>query len=473
MVGLRLADRGSDRRMTRFALLVLLALAWFVPTSAQARDCDGLEDNCTYSQAWNACSSYIATLPPWDGFPMNYRCQVISTQYIAQQMQVNGQGSWGNQTGFYYVGGQTCPPGQETIPSGGCGCAGGFERDPYHPTECLTPAKCTARNSTLASGGTTRNYSSACVGGCQIRAEEMSEGMVAVDGWYSGTYRYTGNSCATPTTPVQTPDQAKEQPAEKCKQSGSFKFCVKPNGDQCLSASTGRQLCWQPGETGEKTDGNVLQKRNAGNTEKPPNLQLPNGDTLVKQGQTLTQTTTVTKNSTATTITTSTTNYTTQNGTNAGTKDSGQPADTGNPSSSPDGEGDEEGDENGVGGDGSCAGGWSPTGDPVLGGILTENWKQRCADEKVQADMRTDAQTLEGQIPAAGDPSSVWSDGNDSGAINEGWLVLGAGSCPVISVNIPGVGPWSPPPAFCSVIAALAALFQLAAYLWALRIVSS
>lgn len=471
--------------MNRFALLVLFVLALWPASQARAvwYPTPGEAHAQCIADA-SAAASWAATAPGgWHvqngGCTLNgqtstyivWNCAVRSGSDAVRSCRAplpsDADFEYGADTA------QLCPAGQTW--NGAtmlCDCDGGFEKDPEAPGQCLTPARCTARNSTLATGPTTRNFSSDCVGGCQLRAEESANGMVAVDGLFTGTYRYTGNSCATPTTPVQTPEQAKEQPAEKCKQSGSFKLCVKPNGDQCLSGSNGRQVCWRPGETGEKTDGPVLQKRNAGDTERPPSLELPNGDTLQKQGESLTQTTTITKNSTTSTITTTTTNYTTTNGTNAGTKDSGQPADTGNPSSSPDGDGDEEGDKNGVGGDGTCASGWAPSGDPVLGGILTESWKQRCNDEKVQSDMRADAQTLADSTQPDGDPESVWA-GDDSGAINEGWLVLGAGSCPVISVNIPGVGPWSPPPAFCSVIAALAALFQLAAYLWALRIVSS
>ena len=120
-----------------------------------------------------------------------------------------------------------------------------------------------------------------------------------------------------PTGNPASPTDAAPQPMtnnQACTPAGdNLTFCRKANGDHCASASTGRQICWKPGETGEKTDGNVLQVRNAGGTPTTPTTTPPPGETF-QQGDSVTTNTTVNNTSNVTTIT----NYTTSNGTNAG-----------------------------------------------------------------------------------------------------------------------------------------------------------
>lgn len=256
-------------------------------------------------------------------------------------------------------------------------CPGGYGPDLYNLGECNTEQKCLARNASLAMDDTIRPFKSGCIGGCDMQMEVGPNGSVGVDGEYTGHFEYTGAACSAGQPKPITPEQAKEPPQQKCSQQGSFKFCIKPNGEHCYSGSAGRQNCWKPGETGEKTDGPLLQKRNAGPTEIPPNLNLANGDTLVKNGDALTKASTFTSSSgSVTTITTTTTNYNTVSGTNAGPTNQGE-------SASGDGSGQEgkEGEENGLTGGTSCDAQPVATGDPILGSIALQTWKTRCQGE--------------------------------------------------------------------------------------------
>ncbi|KGM56252.1 hypothetical protein N800_08585 [Lysobacter daejeonensis GH1-9] len=202
---------------------------------------------------------------------------------------------------------------------------------------------------------------------------------------YRGVMEYTGDPCgAVPIDPNwDTPEKNNDIPKQECQQVGTFTMCKKPDGQHCASASNGRQFCWKPGETGEKTDGPVMQKKNAGPTEIPPSLSLPNGDTLQKQGDSV-KTTTTTNNSTTTTTTT---NYTTVNGTNAGPTNQGE-------SSSGDGSGQEGGQENGLAGGVSCDAPPVATGDPILGSIALQTWKTRCQGEAHKSSGAGDCEAL-------------------------------------------------------------------------------
>ena len=67
---------------------------------------------------------------------------------------------------------------------------------------------------------------------------------------------------------------------------------------------------------------------------------------------------------------------------------------------------------------------------------------------------------------------NVFSPGGIAPSINQKWLTFGSGQCPQFSIAVPWGGTWQAPPEFCSMVAAIRALFILAAYLWALRLVS-
>lgn len=393
--------------MARLLVLLALLLAASVPAHA------GIYDGCPTNNIGALCESEPSA--------------VANAQRVTELLRANAQQTSASQGHNHKY--STCPPWRESgnglygggVPftrvhydfkdddsplqtcsgqvAGGAyrdfldstACQGGYGVDPLNPTQCLTQAKCQARPQ-LGRGVTTGASSSTCSAGCEFKPVGDLVSISFGDQTFTPAtaWKSSGAACAA-GMPPQPPEKDQE-----CRPAGAGQtFCVKPTGEQCASATNGRQFCWKPGETGEKTDGPVLQKRNAGPTEIPPNnLQLPSGDSLVKQGQSITSTTTTNSTSTSTTTTT---NYTTQNGTNAGTKNEGESA-TGD-GSGKDGEGDGKGASGGT----NCETPPVVTGDQVLGMVATQAWQTRCAVEagnaaKVTGDVGNCAQpfTVEG-----------------------------------------------------------------------------
>lgn len=256
-----------------------------------------------------------------------------------------------------------------------------------------SPEECLARNGDAFKGMKLGPVGGYCAGGCMYKPVANGGGLVAVDGLVSSEFAFDGEACPT-TAPDVGPEPANDAGEDQeCSPAGDGQtFCLKRNGDHCHSASTGRQICWKPGETGEKNDGPVRQKRNAGNEPIPPaSLELPNGDTLQQTGQPVTKTTTTN----STTITTTTTNYTTTNGTDA--NGGGDPADDGEASDgTPDGPGEDDGEGNESGGGGDCDTPPTSSGDPILGNILQQAWRTRC--------------NLEGAVEGSGHHDTVCQD---------------------------------------------------------------
>jgi hypothetical protein len=322
-------------------------------------------------------------LGPW-------RCNVLSGstptngQYVCEFQVTSG---W-----------SACTAGTYWIWSGGCPAGTVWNES---TKTCFNPQQCLARNSEPGFanvGPTVRNFRSACIAGCKF-AMTSNQMQVVTDGQYTGVYEFTGDMCGLPAVdkPVTDTEGKNPNPQECQTYPSGQKFCQKANGEQCYTTTNGRQNCWRPGETGEKNDGPTKQKRNAGPTEIPPeNLQLPSGDSLQKQGESITKTTTITKNSSTTTNTTTTTNYQTVNGTNAGETNEGE-------SDSGDGSGKEGEEEGTASGGGNCESPPVVSGDQVLGMVATQAWHTRCAVEagnaaKVTGDVANCAEpfTVEG-----------------------------------------------------------------------------
>lgn len=246
-----------------------------------------------------------------------------------------------------------------------------------------------------SSGSISATANSACVDGCAF-GPPPGEGATTLSfngsafvsltkGWVA-----TGGECASGSPPVSEQQQ--------CLPLGSGQTaCVKPDGQHCHTASTGRQICWKPGETGEKTDGPIKQVTNPGPTTIPPSTILPNGETLSPVGPTTT--TTVSKpngNGGNVNVVTTTNNYNTDNGTNAdggdGTGDDGEKGDgTG-------GEGEGEGDKGTVtGGGAGCEAPPAMTGgDPFVSELVREAYLQRCAQDQRAKDLIEGVTGLDG-----------------------------------------------------------------------------
>lgn len=308
--------------------------------------------------------------PTGNGYP--YMCSKKTTNSLRWEAYYTTLANCG---GFAFtVYSRTWPAGTE--------CPNGI--DPATGYCLPDQAQCLARN-TLAGfanpGITSRNYSAKCINGCNfamnggtVTTSPNGTGIVA-----NGTFTWTG-TCANPD-PVETVTTAAQPKPQECIQiaDAAGSACVKANGQHCHKASTGFQACWYPGETGEKVVGDVLQKRVAGTDEIPPNLNLLNGDTLTKQPPSITTTTTNT--TTNKTTTTTTTNYVTTNGTSP----PGTPA--GEPDNGTGGDEGDDGEAKSSTGGANCEESDKPLtqGDPILGNLVEQAWRTRCAVESGNA----------------------------------------------------------------------------------------
>lgn len=416
---------------------------------------------------------------------------------------------------YYWAGG--CPEGSEWRADLG---------------KCFSESECYARNQMEGFanvGATVRPFSSRCIAGCRFSSSDSQCSVVAgsAQQMCTGNYEWGGACEADPPAPgdpfipdtYETPEGAASESGkeEGCIPGSSGQnICLKRNGKACYTASTGREICWDYTEVGEKSDNNILQKRNPGPTEIPPsNPNLPTGDTLEKSGDSVTVETTKKQGNTSTTTVTTTTNYQTTHGTNPGQGNQGQPE--GTPGGSGSGTGGEGDDDKGtVDGGGDCD---SPPivrgGDPVQAAVVNQTWATRCAvkagnaakvtgdvgdckspftvegdnanavklramreqicKEGERAENQGISDGLEGSINAMeSEFTSIFGDGSGQGAGSISTTRYGGGgSCPAISIEIPWGGTWVPPPVFCDVIAALRLLFLAITTIVALRIIGS
>lgn len=253
----------------------------------------------------------------------------------------------------------------------------------------------------------------------------------------------SGALCGQPAQPDQVEPS---HPPEDCIQHESMSFCT--NGEQlCATASSGRRFCWNPHETGSKTDGPNLQERTPGpNQPEQPQKSPPPGEQYIHNSST-TITTTTNNNSSITNIS----NYNTQHGTDAsgpGGKDSGESAGSegqrGDGSGSGDGKDDGDGDGYGtVGGDGRCSGSFTCSGgDPVLCAIAQQTYAARCeADARFSGDI--------GDFPEGDNEGDADAMDNATKTANIGpWLLdrggfFGGGSCPTLPTATTSWGPFS------------------------------
>lgn len=343
------ATRVVVRRVV--GVLVLLVLAWAGIGQARAG---------TLEQEYKKCAAFDPG-PTYLEWRLASGCEQIVWSPTTGKWQLFWFGGPSHTSGPYRA---------DFIYSGLCPT--GTEWDDYSKT-CFSGEQCLARNSELGSAKDQPRPSatiSRCVAGCQFAMQGTPErttiGPAVI---YRGVMEYTGYSCsASPTDPEAPLEEQKTIPNQECVPTGdgAGQACVKPSGEQCMSsARTGKQFCWKPGETGQKTDADMMQKRDPGETPIPPNLSLPNGDTLSQKGQPITSTTTTN----TTTTTTTTTNYTTNFGTNAGDSHQGESS------------GGDKGDEGGVTGGGDCDTPPSATGDQVLAAVVRQTWATRCAIE--------------------------------------------------------------------------------------------
>ena len=236
-------------------------------------------------------------------------------------------------------------------------------------------AACKARNDDAPKNNSAFFTGNQCIDGCVYGANGTAGGKSSTNGALTiayGEMGFTGATCSTPN-PTPKPDTTKDN-KQQCTPSGTGDtFCVKSNGDHCYSASTGRMICWKPGETGTKTDGDVLQKRQPGPppvTPPPP----PPGDSLKPDDASKNMSTSTTTNDNRN-MSTTTNNFFTNSGADGGPVNQGEPADG---SGSGEGEGDTPGTASG--GEGCEAPPVCSGGDAVGCATLQQVWRTRCAE---------------------------------------------------------------------------------------------
>lgn len=279
---------------------------------------------------------------------------------------------------------------------------------------CFSPERCLAKTPVqygllnVSVGGMHM-----CQDGCDYEARDGTDSNLTthlgdvLHTYYGGAYKPTGQPCTSGQNGPQPPKKQECVPIE------GMTACKRDDGKLCASASTGKQICWNPGETGEKGDGPLLQVRNAGGLPASPQTPPPPGDSFQQQGNSHSMGESI---GGGTTINTTITNYTTGSGVNAvgsggsssgGSGNSGEPAD-GSGSGSGGGSGD-SGETNGL-----------------LSGI------------KDKLSSLYDGLTGDGLNHAGdgADPSdtNVWSEDepvDGSTLDSSGWLG-GAGSCPAL-----------------------------------------
>lgn len=285
-----------------------------------------------------------------------------------------------------------------------------------------------------------------CRGGCAFKANANDSNTVGIvttgsgaDAITTSQYGYTGEACpVVPASPAPAESQYPVKPTEQlCKTApgSQLTLCVRQDGQHCYTATTGKQICWRPGETGTKTTGNLLQKREPGTVVSPVAPTPPAGETLAQSGTPTPTTTTTTVNNVTTTTNTTTTNYTTTGGTDAGSTDSGVPA-SGTGGTAPAGDGEGSGSVSA----GTCEANYTCSGVSAVDcAILQETTKNRCATEannpgKVMSAGEEAAATADGAgFTGTADSTGVTSE-TEYGAdgLDDSGFLPGGRSCPTI-----------------------------------------
>lgn len=373
------------------ALLVLLAFQ-FVPgigvSDAQAQQCETNAVNdfsaqCTREEAYTSCMSKESI---YDGVTCTKIGPGPHGSYVCGYDPA-GEDNYAYCSPRYHNFSVQCDAGEEFVDA---------------VKECRPPSFCQDLNTGIANQGEVPSkWTSYCpASACALVLEPGYTTSTAYgETVYRGTKFYTGATCTLGGDPA--PDSEATDPTQDaCITSGGQTMCITVKNEECYTSTrTGRRFCWDIGQTGEKTDANVLQKRNAGAMPGTPTTIPPEGTTFQQAGTPTTTTTVVD----GMTITTTTTNYETDTNVDAGDSDQGEEADGTS-------EGDDGGVEGGVTGGIDCETPPQPSGgDPLLANIMLQTWGSRCAQEDANA------VTSSGEI---GDCSSAFTVEGPPGDMN-------------------------------------------------------
>lgn len=369
------------RALRFWLLLALAALAWLgFGGDARAQDYTGCYGDsftvalCPSREAAYSNALRVATANNNPGASQGV--VVNCTMYNPPQLvyRCNFRNAQGNQF-LYRSWANECPPGTAWNESSKtCSCPPGTTPRPDGACKA-----CELMNDEpgFSDPDFPRPFRERCLGGCAFRAKPMQSTCIAVAGGAAGavsctgSWEFTGASCSVGgsdppmlESPIPGEPGGPDKPTRECINpgGGGMNVCIKPAGQHCYRASTGREICWKPGETGDKGDGSILQTRGPGSSAKPPaNPATSSGDAYASTGESVTVTTTHNN----TTITTTTTNFGTQDGTDADNQRDGSA----------------EGEDSGSASGGGDCGGPPVVSDPALAMIATQAWATRCAVE--------------------------------------------------------------------------------------------
>ncbi len=305
-------------------------------------------------------------------------------------------------------------------------------------------ATCAARNSTkLADAAPWYSPASTCYGGCSVQGTSFTSDNGGVKTYGMTDRTYSGQICV-PSKPSSdiSQVQAEKQDAitqknPECSALDSGQTaCVKPNGDYCATASTGKTFCWAPQETGKKADGTEAQvKSPKGDPVTPPSTTVSDQEWQRKEGHQ--QTACV--NSTCSTY-----NVTNYSSVPAGTakNSTGDNTSTGSGNTSGNGapgkgakDGDDDGDADSASDSGNCTVPPACVGDTLKCLHLKFTWKTQC--NTLRSQVTKGDGCADGDVPVcagdsckAADYASVlqqWKQRCAAQALGEGMATRAAG----------------------------------------------
>lgn len=452
--------------MSRFCFFFLLVFIWAaypfrVSAQGVSPECEDIHQSSavmcsTRAQAVSVINRYLDYLARTRPNEALVRCiSDTPPDYVVGQLKTNNCSNPQSVGGLHRRYLTTCGPDEHTDPITGECSAGCRGREP-------------PRN--MSAIGT----NTICDGGCEYQATGLGGGGISWSGCFGqGNYcwadnwRWTGNQCGVPTPPEVKRPIDPTKPVCSRVPGASHNECVYPDGRHCVTASTGKRICWGGSDTSTKStpDGDLSGKRAIA----PADPGRPDGI----EGGTTTNTTTTINNSTYNTSIVS-----------GGSLTSGQP-DTG-----PGGGGDGDGGGGGAGGGASCGDPPVCTGDAPMCAVYRQLWLQRC-------DASDDVDGLPGDVgdgelgelqalAGEGDDGSwKWDDSADPleghrGELDVGGILgrldasgfMGGGQCPSGSFSAGGASRVIEFTAICDLLSKLAPLLLALAYFISIKIIT-
>lgn len=417
------AKRTAIRRVVYIVIAAVIALATQLIGTAAAQTPNTVctpGNKCSYSQALSYCNADIQHAASQGSNTSGVICKDLDETQIGMVNTASGNCPNFNsipRCSYYHTGAppNECPnkPAIQNLlavvsSSSGAGC---FQGCFYAPAEEVDVS--TLHHFKLPAG----------LGFTPVQIHEGAK-----------NWRPTGASCDQPS---ENKPYSPDKPV--CVQQGSLTQCVQPDGKFCVTATSGKRICWNPGETGQKTTqaGDLAGDRQVAPAV-PSTTGIEGGTSQTGQHGV----NNVTYNQDIKT-----------GGTQSGPQQS-NPGDGG--ADDTDGDGKPE-DKGSASGGGTCGAPPTCSGDPINCAILQQQWQTRCKDDK-NDDGQPDWTEGEGPDPDdSGTPTEsdykrfnipMGTDGLDTENI------FGEGTCPNFSITVMGFDASTADiPAWCDYIA--------------------